>query len=225
MLITPENYRSFPAVSNSDLTTFADKDKPERFKIDKQMAYDDGNLIDALITEPHRVDHYKRTVEGVNRIFTAEKWEMGREMKKAYYANPFCAGMSKICSFQKISYKPDFKIQYDGFEFELPAKCKWDLFAPGTDLGGDIKSTFAQTHKQFVEACHYFGYYRSRAWYMDIEGRTNDCLIGISKKNFKVFIIKIKKGDALYNLGKSQYQEIAFGYNIYFGDINKITKL
>jgi hypothetical protein len=60
---------------------------------------------------------------------------------------------------------------------------------------------------------------------MDIEGRTNDCLIGISKKNFKVFIIKIKKGDALYNLGKSQYQEIAFGYNIYFGDINKITKL
>lgn len=217
MQINQENYRSFPAVSNSDLTSLQKYWEPENVWIDKEKAYRFGNLIDAIITEPHRVNYFTFRVDEVQ--YTREEFEQAEEMKKAFYKDAFCQAMVKQCSFQKISYLPEFKIQNEGFDFFLAAKCKWDLFCDNLDLSGDIKSTAATTQKQFEEACHYFDYYRSRAWYMDLEGRNNDILIGISKKNNKVFKIPIKRGDKYYTLGKQQYQELAFKWWTYFGTI------
>lgn len=224
-MITPDNYYSFQAVSNSELSSLQNMWEEESVAWDKQQAYDDGNLVDAIITEPHRVDYFRRTVQGIDRIYTPEKMEMAKQMKKAFYADSFCKGLASQCSFQHITYNPNYRIQHDGWQFELPAKCKWDLFRKDMDMGGDIKSTFATSQKQFIDACHYFDYFRSRAWYMDLEGRTNDILIGISKKTYQVFKIAIRKGDALYNLGRSQYQELAFKYFYLFGDLNTLEKL
>lgn len=218
-IITQDNYRSFPAVSNSDLSWLQKYWEPENIIVDKERAYKFGNLIDAIITEPHRVDYYKRTVDSVK--YTADDFALAMEMKKTFDKDPFCQSMRKQCSFQHITYKPEFNIEHEGFEFSLPAKCKWDLFCKGFDLSGDIKSTAATTQKQFEEACHHFDYYRSRAWYMDLEGRSNDILIGISKKNCKVFKIPMKRGDKLYKLGKAQYQELAFKWWYLFGEVNK----
>lgn len=216
-MINDSNYRSFPAVSNSDLTALQKYWEPENIWIDKEKAYKFGTLIDAIITEPHKVDYYKFKVEDVQ--YTIEEFQQAKEMRKAFYANEFCKKMVAMCSFQKISYQPDFQIEYEGIKFSLPAKCKWDLFCENMDLGGDIKSTAAATQKQFVDACHHFEYFRSRAWYMDLEGRNNDILIGISKKNNQIFKIPIKRGDELYNLGKQQYQELAFRYWAYYGTL------
>lgn len=218
MLITPENYRSFPAVSNSDLGWLKKYWEPEDVIIDKERAYKFGTLIDAIITEPHRVDYYKYMVDDVK--YTADDFELAQKMKKAWDKDAFCQSMKKQCSFQHITYQPAFKVNHQGIEIELPAKCKWDLFCKSYDMAGDIKSTAATTQKQFEEACHHFDYYRSRAWYMDLEGRSNDILIGISKKNCKIFKIPIKRGDKLYKLGREQYEELAFKWWCLFGNIN-----
>ena len=223
MLITNENYYSFPAVSNSELSKLQLMWESEDVAFDKQLAYDDGNLVDAVITEPHRVDYFKRTVQGIDRVFTPEKIEMAKQMKRIFQNDAFCKKLMLSCSFQHISYKPNFKITYDGWEFEIPAKCKWDLFCKNFDLSGDIKSTAVTTQKQFIDACHYFDYFRSRAFYMDLEGRKNDIIIGISKKNFEVFKVPITK--ELYNLGKKQYQELAFKWFYLFGDLNTLKKI
>lgn len=215
--ITQQNYRQFPAVSNSDLSWLQKYWEPEDVVIDKAKAYKFGNLIDAIITEPHRVDYFKLKVDGIG--YSKEDFELAGEMKKAYFKDEFCKNMNKHCTFQHITYKQAFHVEHEGFGFTLPAKCKWDLFCKSFDLSGDIKSTAAATQKQFEEACHHFDYYRSRAWYMDLEGRSNDILIGISKKNCKVFKIPMKRGDKLYNLGKAQYQELAAKWWQLFGDI------
>ena len=218
MDINQDNYRRFPAVSNSDLTALQKYWEPENIWIDKEKAFRFGNLIDAIITEPEKVNYFTLQVNDVQ--YTKEEFDQAEEMRKAFYRDEFCKSMVKQCSFQRISFQPSFNIVYDGFSFNLPAKCKWDLFCEHIDLSGDIKSTAAATQKQFEEACHHFDYFRSRAWYMDLEGRSNDILIGISKKNNKVFKIPIKRGDKFYNAGKAQYQEIAFRYWAYYGDIH-----
>lgn len=224
-MITPETYRAFPAVANSDLSWLQKYWEPENLRIDKEKAFRFGNLLDAIITEPHRVNYYKYTVDSIQ--FTAEEFKLVEEMKKSYMRDAFCQNMNKHCVFQHISYQPFFNLEHDGIGFSLPAKCKWDLFCKTFDLAGDIKSTAATTAKQFEEACHYFDYFRSRAWYMDIAHSidkrrgNNDVLIGISKKNCQVFKIQIKRGDKYHSLGCDQYRSLAYRWWSLFGDMKK----
>ena len=212
MSINPINYRSFPAVSNSDLTWLEKYWMPEDRWVDLEKAFANGTLIDCMITEPERVNYFKLKVEGEKYNYSKEEFDRAKEMKKVFYNDTFCATFVQNCNKQHISYNPDFKIKYDGVEFSLPAKCKWDLFRPDIDLGGDIKSTACTTQKQVEEALRYFCYDRSRAWYMDLEKRNNDILIFISKVNFKIFKIHIKRDSDIFREGKAKYQELAFKY-------------
>jgi hypothetical protein len=223
-LINDSNYRGFPAVSNSDLTWLEKYWMPSNQIIDLEKAYANGTLIDAMITEPHKVNYFKLKVEGEQYDYSQDEFERAKEMKKAFYKDAFCASFVKQCKFQHISYNPAFPINYNGFDFTLPAKCKWDLFRPDIDLSGDIKSTACTTQKQVEEAVRYFAYDRSRAWYMDLENRNNDILIFISKVNFKIFKVPIKRGDAIYRDGKEKYQELAFKYWYLFSDLQKTAK-
>ena len=216
-------YYGRPEVSNSDLTWLNKYFMPEHIFCDIEKAYANGTLIDAMITEPERVDYFKRRVQYEPYQFSSDEFEAAKEMKKAFYKDAFCSKFASQCSFQKVSVVPDFNIQYEGFEFTLPARCKWDLFCPGIDLSGDIKSTACTTQKQCEEAVRYFEYDRSRAWYMDLEGRTNDILIFISKVNFKIFKIPVKRGSQLYNDGKKRYQELAFRWWYMFNDLNNYS--
>jgi len=212
MQINQSNYRSYNAVSNSDLTYLEKYWMPKNVWLDLEKAFANGTLIDCMITEPEKVNYFKLRVDGIDYNYTNDEFERAKEMKKAFYKDSFCAAFANQCKFQHISYVPDFNISYDGFNFTLPAKCKWDMFRTDIDLSGDIKSTTCTTKKQVEEAIRYFGYDRSRAWYMDLENRNNDMLIFISKVNFQVFKIPIKRGDDLYKVGKAKYQELAFKY-------------
>lgn len=204
-------YYARSEVSNSDLSWVKKYWMPEQKIIDFEQAYKFGTLIDCMITEPFKVDYYKLTCAGAQHV--KADFELAKEMKVAFYRDPLAKMLADNSEYQKISVRNGFKIQYEGFEFELDVRCKWDLFAqPKLNISGDIKSTTAETQKQFEAACEYFDYYRQRAWYMDIENTNKDMLIGISKKNCKVFKIPITRGDKYYQMGKQHYQELAFKY-------------
>jgi len=212
-------YYSRSEVSNSDLSSLKELLYPKPVFGDKQHAYAFGTLLDFMITEPHKVDFYNLSVEGqyVAYPFTISDFELAAEMKKSYYKDSFCKMISDNADFQSVSISHNFPIIHNEFEFQLTAgvRCKWDLLVRSWKMGGDIKSTMAKTQKEFEQACEFFDYFRSRAWYMDIEGTNDDMLIGISKVNQQVFKIPIKRGGKLYNYGKVQYQELAFKYWLY----------
>lgn len=218
--INDTNYRAFPAVSNSDLGWLGEYWLPQNQVIDLRKAYANGTLIDCMITEPHKVDYFKRTVEGEDYNYSNDEFEAAKEMKRVFMKDSFCSAFVKSCKFQHISYHPSFKINYGTFEFSLPAKCKWDLFRCDIDLSGDIKSTACTTQKQVEEAVRYFDYDRSRAWYMDLENRNNDILIFISKVNFKIFKVPVRRSSEIYKDGLEKYKELAFKYWYLFGNIN-----
>ncbi|WP_231489870.1 hypothetical protein [Pedobacter sp. Leaf170] len=215
-------YFGRPEVSNSDLSSLQDLLYPHAEFGDKRKAYAFGTLLDNLITEPDKVDLFNLTVQYQDYSYTQEDFDLALKMKRAYMKDPFCKTINDAADFQAISIQQDWPINYMGFEFKLDVRCKWDLFVPDWKMGGDIKSTFAETQKQFEQACEHFGYFRSRAWYMDIGGTDKDMLIGISKKNCKIFKIPINRGDDLYQKGKAEYQELAFKWWMLFDGL-KLT--
>lgn len=212
----PDPYYGRSEVSNSDLSSLRELLYPRPSFGDKNYAYAFGTLLDFMITEPHKVDYYTLSVEGQYSWypFTQADFDLAVAMKKSFYKDKFAKLMADNADFQSVSISHDFPIVHDGFEFQLSqgVRCKWDLLVRGWRMGGDIKSTMAKSQKEFEQACDHFDYFRSRAWYMDIEGTDRDMLIGISKVNQQVFTIPINRGDKLYNYGKAQYQELAFKY-------------
>lgn len=213
-------YFGRPEVSNSDLSSLKAMLYPNGLTFgDKWKAYAFGTLLDNLITEPDKVDLFNLKVQYQDYPYTQEDFDLALKMKRAYLKDDFCRMINEAADFQAITVVPDFKINYMGFEFSLPARCKWDLLVPSWNMGGDIKSTAAETQQQFEAACQHFDYFRSRAWYMDLQGTDKDMLIGISKKNCKIFKIAIDRTAPLgtrprdlYEQGKEEYQELAFKY-------------
>lgn len=204
-------------VSNSDLSWLKNQLFP-RDMPDPTRAYRFGSLIDAMITEPFLVNFFTRTMNGYQ--FPVDEFTLAVEMKKAFLADEFCRDFIEKSEPQKVmSRKLNF--DYNGYEFALPVRCKWDIWR-GT-MGGDIKSTVATTQSQFMDAIKYFDYDRQRAWYMDIAGSKVDVLIGISKVNLRIFKVFIKRDSDLYKEGHDKYLNLAFRWHLMFGE-NKPSK-
>lgn len=207
-----DTYYLRPEVSNSDLGELEKYFLPREQRGDIEAAYRFGNLIDAMITEPERCNHFNRTVDGVQ--FTKEEWEQAYKMLKAFRADEICAAFLKLSEGQAVkSVTMDFN--HNGVEFQLLVRCKFDLWMERMQHGADIKSTTATTQKQFEASLDYFNYDRQRAFYMDIAQTMGykcdrDMLIGISKVNHKIFKVPIKRGDATYTRGRQKVDEAAF---------------
>lgn len=207
-------YYSRSEVSNSDLSWLKNQLYP-RVMPDPTNAFKFGNLIDAMITEPHRVDYFKRTLDG--EVISVEDFERAEQMKRSFWADEFCRMMAEKASGQtKMTMHRE--LNYKGYQFDLNTRCKWDLWRTDWGWGGDIKSTTAETQKQFEDACTYFDYDRQRAWYMDIACSKRDVLIGISKKNFKVFKISITRDSNFYKDGREKYMQLSFRWFMLFGN-------
>jgi hypothetical protein len=201
-------------VSNSDLGWLQSQLYPKDRIVDPTEAYANGNLLDAMITEPEKVDYFKRTRDGVK--YKADVFKNTVKMKQAFWKDEFCNNLMTGADGQKISIVHNKKYSWNGIDFELDVRCKWDIWRHDWKWGGDIKSTAAKTQTEFEAACKYFNYDRQRAWYMDIEGSERDVLIGISKVNHKVFKIFINRDSEFYKSGKEKYLELAFKYYILF---------
>lgn len=218
-MIGQDAYYGRPEVSNSDLSALENYFMPKDYVMDATAAYRFGNLIDAMVTESHRCDHYNRRVDGEQ--FTAEEWAQATQMLNAFRKDAECMNLLKMSTGQNVMIRRGQQFEYQGIPFELDVRCKWDGFMPHMKWGWDLKSTTATTQKQFEEACRHFKYTRQRAWYMDIAGSDRDMLIGISKKNFQVFKIRIRRDDDFYLTGKAQYSEWAFRYWTLFGNLKQ----
>lgn len=210
----PDAYFSRSEVSNSSLTELKQLLYPQTFYGDKEKAFKFGTLVDAVITEPDRVDFYKLTVDDVQ--YQPEDFELAIEMRKSLRMEArkdrFLENVLKHFDTQTVSIRQNQPFDYYGFEFMLDTRCKWDWHSPLMNFGGDLKSSAAASQKEFEEAIDFFDWDRSRAWYMDVVRSSQDFIYAISKKNCKVFKYFIKRGDKTYEKGKEKYLDLAFKY-------------
>lgn len=204
-------------VSNSDLSKLKMYFSNAEYVRDATEAYRFGNLVDAMILEPTRCDHYNLRVD--NQQFYRHEWDHADKMRQSFFADAECSSLMKICDAQAIMTDEAELENDEGIKFTTKRRCKWDMWFKRLHSGADIKSTAAKTEKEFYNACIHFDYPRSRAWYMDIAGSDTDIMFGISKKNFKIFKIRINRGDELYNLGKVQYLDLAWKHWLLFDGI------
>ncbi len=214
MNIPNVNYYERSEVSNSDLTELKNLLHPHEQYGDKEAAFRFGSLVDAIITEPDRVNYYQYTVDDVQ--YTEDEFlhaqEMYRSLRREASNDAFLAKVLEIADTQRCMVNKQQQFEYGGFVFTLDTRCKWDWFLDLFCFGGDLKTTFASTQKEFDEAVDFFDWDRSRAWYMDIAHSDRDFIYGISKKNCCVFKKFINRGDVIYNRGREKYEELAFQY-------------
>lgn len=209
-----KNYYERSEVSNSDLTALKNLLHPRLQFGDREAAFRFGTLVDAIITEPERVNRYRLTVDDVQ--YTEDEFRHAQSMLDALRASArhdtFLAYVLGHSSTQTAMVNAGQLFHYGGFPFQLDTRCKWDWWLNDAGFGGDLKTTFASSQKEFDEAIDFFDWDRSRAWYMDIAHSDRDFIYAISKKNGRVFKHFINRGDATYQRGREKYEELAFQY-------------
>lgn len=206
-MIGTDSYYLRDEISNSDLSSLLDREKLYNL----EQIYRFGNLVDAMITEPSRVDHLNRQVDGEQ--FTEQEWATAYFMYNSFRKDEMCQALLKISEGQRVFTDDNFEIECQGVVFTIPARCKFDLWMIGLNYGADIKSTACENEKQFKNAIDHFDYDRQASYYMDISKSDKFLFIGISKMPpHKIFKVAIKHGDELYNSGKQKYSELAFKY-------------
>lgn len=214
MIINSDKYYEFGEVSNSDLTELKNLLHPRPQMGDKLAAFRFGSLVDAIITEPARVNYYQLTVDDVQ--YTEDEFRHAKEMMRSLRAEArndmFLARVLEEASTQTVMVNKGQPFEYGGFGFSLDTRCKWDWFLNRFGFGGDLKTTSASTQSEFNDSVDFFDWDRSRAWYMDIAQSDRDFIYAISKRNCNVFKLFINRGDAIYNRGREKYEELAFQY-------------
>lgn len=212
MANNPDTYYQRSEVSNSDLTALKELLHPRLQFGDREQAFRFGNLVDAIITEPVRVNYYRLTVD--DTPYTEDEFRHAQEMYKSLRMtarrDKFLDYVLNHAETQRSMVNNAQQFDYCGFSYTLPTRCKWDWWLGA--FGGDLKSTFASSQKEFEEAIDFFDWDRSRAWYMDIARSDRDFIYAISKKNCNVFKKQITRGDTVYNAGRDKYEELAFQY-------------
>lgn len=208
----PDPYYSRSEVSNSDLTELKNMLHPHQQLGDKEAAFRFGSLVDAIITEPKRVDYIQLTVD--EEQYTEDEFRHALEMLKSLRMearkDAFLAAVLEKAETQRFMVNKAQPFSYCEFPFSLDTRCKWDWWLGS--FGGDLKTTFASTQAEFENAVDFFDWDRSRAWYMDIAHSDRDFIYAISKKNCNIFKKFIQRGDAIYNKGREKYEELAFQY-------------
>ena len=208
----PDAYYLRSEVSNSDLTQLKYTLHPRMQFGDREAAFRFGTLVDAIITEPARVDYYRLTVD--DEHYSEDEFrhagEMLHSLRMEARRDAFLSKVLECAQTQRFMVNKEQQFTYCGFPFALDTRCKWDWWLG--HFGGDLKTTFAATQQQFEEAVDFFDWDRSRAWYMDIAGSDMDFIYAISKKNCRVFKKFIRRDDEVYNRGREKYEELAFQY-------------
>lgn len=210
----PDPYYLRPEVSNSDLTALKELLHPRPMFGDRDAAFRFGSIVDAIITEPSRVDFLHHTIDG-NPV-DEDEFLHAREMQRALRAearhDQFLAKVLEYADTQRYMVRKAQEFENGGFQFTLDTRCKWDWWLDAPKFGGDLKTTSAATPAEFEAAIDHFDWDRSRAWYMDIAKSNKDFIYAISKRNCRIFKLFINRGDAVYTRGREKYEDLAFKY-------------
>lgn len=210
----PDAYYQRSEVSNSDLTALKELLHPRPMFGDREAAFRFGSIVDAIITEPSRVDFLRMTIDG--EPVDEDEFLHAREMQRALRAearrDPFLAKVLELADTQRFMVNKAQEFENGGFHFTLDTRCKWDWWLDAAHFGGDLKTCAASAQREFEDAVDFFDWDRSRAWYMDIAKSNKDFIYAISKKNCNIFKLFINRGDAIYNRGREKYEDLAFKY-------------
>lgn len=218
--LTAANYYDCDfAISNSTLTSVKNL-LFGRIPIDPTAAWRFGSLVDAMLTEPEKVDYQrKRLHEKGNWIqIDADEFKKARKMADVFLASQFGSLIHRLAEPQAISVDMEFPVNYLGYYFTIPMRGKWDYRARPIRIGCDFKSTSATTQWEFEDSMDKFDYDRQGAVYLDLERKFIDKIMfyGISKKNFQIFQVPIVRGDSLYTSGLNKYSYLAYRYDSLF---------
>ena len=190
------NYHAHPYLSNSKLTAFGQEIGvlPILSETDPYDNFRLGTLFDALETEPHLINLKLGKILGTDYTFTKVEYENNLAMQRSLHANPFYKViLRQQPELQKIIINDAFcfgDLEPIGF------RAKLDLFCPNLVI--DLKTTSSTIQEQFEHSCEGFGYYRQMLLYMILTGAKNSVILGVSKSNHKVFIVKFDENHPLY---------------------------
>ena len=193
MILPSANYRSFPAVSNSDLTEFERFLTAEPNRIPVQ-AFAEGSAFHQLVLEPRCGRPIDSTIDQ----------ERLAQMVKAV----------KDTRFGRWALQWGRKEQPHLFRDAttgLLCKCQTDLTLRH-GLIVDIKTTRARTNAQFLRCCTQYQYDRQAAFYLDGLGARRFVLLGVQKTPpFQVFYVEPTadaEGRAFIQQGRERYQRL-----------------
>lgn len=208
------DYYCRPEVSNSDLTALKEAMHPRPAFGNRERAFRFGSIVDAIITEPSRVDFLNRTIDGepVDTDDFLHAQEMLRSLRSEARRDPFLNRVLADAQTQCCMFRHSQEFHNGGFSFCLDTRCKWDWWLPALYAGGDLKTTSARTQAEFLDSVDLFDWDRSRAWYMDIAGSDRDFIYAISKRNCNVFKLFITRHSDIYSRGRDKYENLAFHY-------------
>lgn len=211
-------YYSMFEASNSDLSVLAKYWQSFQISYDIDAALRFGTLVDAMITEPAKIDYYKFTCAGVQ--YTPEEFRLAEAMKMSFMMNAFCQHLLKNADMQVVTVR-NMAIEYRGYWFRMRLRMKADINAKKRlKMIADVKTTNAKTEKEFRQMIDVFNYDRQGAVYMDIEEVDMFIIIGISKHPpHQVWIVTMKRGDAMYTRGRDKFEDLAYLYHILFSTL------
>lgn len=197
-------YFSHPAVSNSNLKALAQMYYALR-KIDAAAAFRFGLLVDCILTEEWKLtDNQIEDEDGKVVTYTDQEVSLARRMANTVQSDAVVRLLIQGGEGQRIFIR-DLPMMFEGREFVLQVRCKFDWYHAGFNTGVDYKTTACATKKAFQESIEFFDYDQAAAFYMDIAEIDFFWIIGISKKNGQVFKFAIQRGDAVYEEGKRKY--------------------
>lgn len=199
-------YRAHPFVSNSDLSRL----KGGYLNVE---AFRFGTLTHSMILEFPTVDIIKGTIQGKTEQYSEAEIKLARTMRLAFINDSFCRRLLDSCSVEVEMYNANTAFSYDGHDFAIDTKRKYDLWSWAAGWGGDLKSTQATTEREFLRDVDQFDYDRGRVFYAAGPGALQDVIIGISKKvPHKIFKVFMKRGDPIWMRGERKLISLAHDY-------------
>lgn len=191
--LTAQNYRSFPAISNSDLTEF------ERFLIGEPnkipvKAFAEGSAFHQLLLEPR----CERLLD--SSINQEQLCLMAQAVRRSRFGK-------WVLQWGQKEQPHLFRDAATG----LLCKCQTDLRLRH-GLIVDIKTTRARTHQQFIQCCEQYQYDRQAAFYLDGLNAKRFVLLGVQKAEpFEVFYYEPTAdafGRAFVQAGRDRYRRL-----------------
>lgn len=164
-------------------------------------AFEFGSALDALLTNPGITD--------TSMLSEDDRQRLGPMRRNLHMDPTFLALKFEESDRQVIFVEDEFPIDLDGLPVLINAKCKYDFWLPKHHFGADLKALDCKTQQEFESAFKFFKYPMQGAWYMDTSKSDRFIFFAVSKRNFKVFIKAMKRGDENYKAGRDMYHHYA----------------
>ena len=196
MRITNKGYYDRSEISNSMLGVYKNSLSGSRIRMNKDALLL-GNVVDSIITGSQMPAHVKSDI-----------LIQSLEMAQSFLSDSFNSFV--VDNWEKqAAFIDNISFGFNGYIYHVHGRCLADFYDPQNGFLGDLKTTNQTTDKGWLSSINTFSYYRQAAWYMDITGCNSFTLMAVSKtKPYKLFRTIIRRGDALYNKGVSEYSNI-----------------